>query len=73
MPPDTTIAATTTSVASEGPTTTLATTTTTELGGEGGGGLPSTGSGQGILIVLGSLMVLAGAVTMVLARRPDEV
>jgi LPXTG-motif cell wall-anchored protein len=48
-------------------------TTTSELGGEGGGGLPSTGSGQGTLLAIGVLMVVAGVVTLVLARRTDRI
>ena len=72
--PGTTEAPTTTIVGSEGPTTTLSASggpTTTALSGNGGT-LPTTGSSQTLLVVLGMLMVLGGLVFLALTRRVDE-
>lgn len=49
---------------------------TTALGANGGainGGLPSTGSNQRGLVVVGLLLMLGGMLSLLLARRPYQV
>ncbi len=88
LPPDTTVT-TLPPATTQPPDTTAPATTTTELGGEQGttttsvaseaptttvaGALPSTGGHDGILVAVGALMVLVGAVTLLLGRRPDGI